>query len=263
MAEPMIDLNIELVLKSSIAIAAMLFAYLLVKLAINPIIERAMVRARASRGSISFAKSAIDALVYFMAIVVAASQFGIRLEIVYVFFGALLLGLMFGFRDLLENFIAQYIILSYSPFKEGDHISIGGITGRVVKVNSVYTEISSDGDRLYIPNSLMLKTPVTVPATTGFTKLTLPIKVDARFLEEAERIILSIARENKELTIPPDPEVSVVGIDGRSTDLRLTIYVTNPKKGWAVASEILRDIQRAFVEKGIYCGSIPGEGTPK
>ncbi|MEM2340416.1 MAG: mechanosensitive ion channel [Candidatus Bathyarchaeia archaeon] len=252
MAELGMDLDLDLILKASFSIAAILCAYLLVRLAINPIIERTMTRARASRGSISFMKSAIDALVYFMAVVIAISQFGIRLEIVYVFFGVILIGLMFGFKDLLENFIAQYLILSYSPFKEGDSISIGGITGRVMKVSSVYTEISSNGDRVYVPNSLLLRAAVTIPAASGLTKFTLPIKVGAPFVDEAERIILSIARENKELTIPPDPEVNVVSIDERSAELQLSVYVTNPKKGAAVASRILKDVQRAFFEKGIY-----------
>ncbi len=252
MAELEMDLNVELILKASTAIAVALCAYLLVRLAINPIIERTMTRARASRGSISFVKSAIDVLVYFMAIVIAISQFGIRLEIVYVFFGVLLIGLILGFRDLLENLMAQYVILSYSPFKEGDSISIGGITGRVTKVGSVYTEISSNGEMTYVPNSVLLRAAVTIPAISGLTKLTLPIKVSAPFVEEAEKIILSIARGNKELTMPPDPEVNVVSIEERSAELQLSIYVTNPKKGASVASRILKDIQRAFVERGIY-----------
>jgi small-conductance mechanosensitive channel len=252
MAELDVGLDIGTILKFTLAIVVMLFAYLMVRLVVNPLIEKTMIRAKASRGSISFAKSAIDALVYFMAIVVAISQFGIRLEIVYVFFGVLLIGAIFGFKDLLENFIAQYIILSYGPFREGDSISLGDITGRVTKVNSIYTEISSDGDKLYVPNSSFLRMAISIPATSGLTKLTLPVKVSSQSLENAERIMLSIARGNKELTIPPEPEVSVAGIDDRSVELRLSVYVTNPKKGEAVASNLLKDIQRAFMEEGIY-----------
>jgi len=75
-----------------------------------------------------------------------------------------LVGFALGFalRDLLSNFLAGFLILVYTPFVRGDHITVSGSDGRVIEINMRYTVLEDDNKRILIPNSVLFQNNVTV-----------------------------------------------------------------------------------------------------
>jgi small conductance mechanosensitive channel len=71
---------------------------------------------------------------------------------------------MFGFalKDALSNTLAGVLILIYQPFRRGDCIIISGFDGTVDQIDLRYTTLSSEGDRILIPNSTMFTNPIKV-----------------------------------------------------------------------------------------------------
>ena len=74
------------------------------------------------------------------------------------------LGLAIGFavRDTIENYIASVLLSVRRPFAPNDHVIIEGLEGRVTRLNSRATFLTSfDGNELRIPNAIVYKAKIT------------------------------------------------------------------------------------------------------
>lgn len=76
------------------------------------------------------------------------------------------LGLAVGFavRDTIENYIASMLLSIRRPFAPNDHVIIEGLEGRVTRLNSRATFLTSfDGNELRIPNAIVYKDLILQP----------------------------------------------------------------------------------------------------
>ena len=64
----------------------------------------------------------------------------------------------FAFRDLVENYIASVLLSLRQPFSPNDHVRIGDLEGKVVRLTSRATILMTlDGNHLRIPNAQVFK----------------------------------------------------------------------------------------------------------
>lgn len=102
-------------------------------------------------------------LIYLISIVFFLNQLGITSIVLYLVVGAVLMLLVLtfivGLKDVFPNLVGWlYLQKKHHKIKEGYHININEITGRVQHIGYLETEIKTDnGDVLYIPNALFLK----------------------------------------------------------------------------------------------------------
>lgn len=68
----------------------------------------------------------------------------------------------FALKDSISNMLAGVLILLYRPFQIGDRIKISGYTGQVMSIDLRYTVVSSDEQKVFIPNSKLFTEPLTV-----------------------------------------------------------------------------------------------------
>jgi small-conductance mechanosensitive channel len=68
----------------------------------------------------------------------------------------------FALRDILANLVAGVLILIYRPFREGDTITVAGQSGLVTAIDLRYTELSSEGKRVLVPNQTIFTSAVVV-----------------------------------------------------------------------------------------------------
>jgi len=73
--------------------------------------------------------------------------------------GAFVIG--FAFKDIGENFLAGIVLAFNRPFRIGDTVELAGFTGEVVSLNLRDTQMkTADGRDVFIPNSIVVKSPV-------------------------------------------------------------------------------------------------------
>ena len=75
----------------------------------------------------------------------------------------LILTFLVGLKDIIPNFVAWVVIQKRELIREGRKIEVREISGVVEKIGYLETEIKTEnGDTLYVPNSLFLKSKTRV-----------------------------------------------------------------------------------------------------
>ena len=111
----------------------------------------------------------------------------------------------FAFKDIAENFLAGVILAFNRPFHVQDNIEIRGMKGRVLELNLRTTRIKTiDGNDIYLPNSVVLKEPVTNYTRDGQVRQDFAVSVPpgtdaeqvmAQLLEKVRREPLVLTNE--------------------------------------------------------------------
>lgn len=82
----------------------------------------------------------------------------------------------FALRDIGENFLAGIIMAFKRPFRVGDFIESGPVKGKVVALNIRETQIKTqDGKDVFIPNGIIIKTPLINYTVDGFLRYDLVV----------------------------------------------------------------------------------------
>jgi small-conductance mechanosensitive channel len=110
--------------------------------------------------------SAVTRLVYY-GIMVAGVLFafaaaGLELSQLTMVVSALGVGIGFGLQDVVRNFVSGLVIAFEHPFREGDLIATGQITGRLQEIGLRTSRIRTvDGAEVMVPNATLTSTDVT------------------------------------------------------------------------------------------------------
>lgn len=85
----------------------------------------------------------------------------------------------FAFKDIAENFLAGIILAFSRPYQVGDTIESGSFLGDVLSLDIRNTQIKTiDGKDVFIPNSIILKNPLTNYTKDGYLRMSFLIGID-------------------------------------------------------------------------------------
>ena len=209
---------------------------------------------RADTLALSFSSAAT------MIIIVAGALLVLQeagVDIKTVLGGAAILGVAFAFgaQNMMRDYFSGFMILIEDQFELGDLVTIGGITGRVEKVNMRTTMLRDIEGRVhFIPNG-EIKAITNRTYVWGRAVLEVPIAIT----EDVDRVmeeLLEVARQMRrdpewEDTITDDP--TMLGVD-RFTESGVIIKFmvqTRPDRIFPTRRELLRRVKNRFDEVGI------------
>ena len=106
--------------------------------------------------------SILSYLVYLVTMIFFLEQLGITSIVLILILGAVLMFVVLtaivGLKDVIPNFVAWVLLQRKGRMIEGHHVNVREIGGRVERIGFLETEIRTEnGDLLYVPNSLFLK----------------------------------------------------------------------------------------------------------
>lgn len=193
-------------------------------------------------------------LVLIIGAVIAFQFIGINLSGLAVILGFLSVGIGFGLQGSVANVIAGFILLFGRPIKVGDRVTVGDKEGDVIDINLRATTIRSlDNISLIVPNSDFV-TGTVFNWSHGDRKIRVNVDVGVSYnsdLATVKQVLLDIARENNEVLEYPQPEVLLMAFGNSSWDMRLRVWIANPKRNWDVRSDINCAMVDRFRENGI------------
>jgi small-conductance mechanosensitive channel len=192
---------------------------------------------------------------YFIAIVVSLSSFGINLTFLSVLGGAFGVGLAFGMQNIASNYITGFIILMDKSIRIGDVLTIDGHYGMVTLIRSRYTVLKKlDGVEVIIPNEkLMSQNIINHSLSDRKARVSIDIQISyTSSVDKAFKIMLNAANSEKRVIDDPEPVTYLIGFGDNGIDLSLAFYILDPEEGsLSLKSDINRRIWNDFQEQGI------------
>jgi small conductance mechanosensitive channel len=123
--------------------------------ALRPFVRRRLVRRRPPSFARVFARLTSSAMTVAGVLLALTIVFpSVRPVDVLTGAGVLTIAAGFAFQDILQNMLAGILLLFRQPFRGGDQIKVGDVTGTVEEINIRETVITTfDGRRILVPNA--------------------------------------------------------------------------------------------------------------
>jgi small-conductance mechanosensitive channel len=189
-----------------------------------------------------------------LAIVIAIATVGLDLSNLALVAGALSVGVGFGLRTVVENFVAGVLLLIERPIKEGDWIVTAGYEGTVKRISVRSTEIETfDRASVILPNAELIAQPVqNWTHKSRMARIILPVGVAyGSDTANVRDILLACAEEHTQVQRYPEPYVIFQQFGESSLDFELRCYVKDTDFVLSCKSDLNFAIDKAFREQGI------------
>lgn len=222
----------------------------------NRLLRRALARTRMRRALVDLVIEVIDVGVWVVALFLAAAVAfpSVTPTSIMTGLGLGTVAIGFAFRDIFENFLAGVLILYREPFRLGDCIECGGTEGFVELVTARDTHVrQTDGQRVVLPNAMLLKNEVTVRTdrdirrTTIFCTVALDSDVD-RARELIHRTVEALGTVSKEGEV----QIFAHAFTENGVQLEVTWWCgARPVDVRRSRDEVIAAVKRALEEAGL------------
>ena len=194
-------------------------------------------------------------LLMLFVIIAAIHQLGIQTASLIALLGAAGLAVGLALQGSLSNFAAGVLIVLFRPYKVGDWIEGGGVSGAVEEVQILTTVLKTgDNKRVIIPNSQIMGTTITNYSANETRRVDLVVGVSySDDLDKVRRELESLVAADDRILKDPAVTIAVSELADSSVNFVLRPWVKTADY-WGVYFDLTEAIKKRFDEVGI---SIP------
>ena len=219
-----------------------------------------MARGRVDTGVRNSIRTVVGYAGLALAGLIAISAAGIDLSSFALIAGGLSLGIGFGLQNVVSNFVSGLILLAERPFKAGDWIVAGDVSGTVKKISVRATEIETfQRQSVILPNSQLINSAV--GNWTHRNKLgRVDIKVGVAYgtdVKRAHAIMLDIAKNHPLVLKNPEPFVLFSNFGPAAQEFEIRVFLADVLNGNIAQNDIRFAVIDAFESEGIEIPSTP------
>ena len=256
------DKDFDGIIALIISKAPVIFAALLIVIVgfiISNLIGKLVVKGLRAKGvdpSIhSFIKTIVTLILKFIFILSALSTLGVDINSFVTALGAAGVTAGLGLQASISQLASGVQILANHPFKSGDYIDVGTVSGKVHEIKIMYTVlITVDNKRVIIPNSYITSNNIINYNAEDRRRLDLVFSVsyDAD-IAKAKQVILDVVRKNNLVFTDPEPVIAVKEHAASSVNIACLIWCPADEY-WNVFYYMQEAVKLSFDENNI---SIP------
>ncbi|WP_428567783.1 MAG: mechanosensitive ion channel domain-containing protein [Solidesulfovibrio sp. DCME] len=163
-------------------------------------------------------------------------------------------GIGFGLKDIVNNFVSGLIIMFGGAVKKGDIIQQGKNIGEVVDLSVRNTIMRTlDNTTVIIPNSSFLRGEIVNLSYQDATlRLAIPVTVaPGTKIKKVRKILVAIAKEHPGVLKKPAPEVLMNTIGRLGLEFILYVWIGNFMEKFQIQSELATAIDQQFQDNKI------------
>ena len=247
--------NNELIFGYLLKLVAAVFIFYvgrIVAKGIKRLMEKALLSRSVDKAVISFVAGIVYALIMIATVLMALSQIGVQTTSFIAILGAAGLAVGLALQGSLSNFASGILIILFRPFKSGDFIDAGGVSGTVDKIEIFQTIMKTpDNKKVIIPNAQITGSAITnfSAEPTRRVDLLIGISYDSD-LRKAKALLEDIVKQDSRILATPAPVIAVAALADSSVNIHLRPWV-NAADYWAVYWDTLEKVKLTFDEQGI------------
>ena len=211
------------------------FAVLIIGLLLAGIIsrwvERAMTRSSRFEPTVAnFLSSVVKYALWALVLVTVLAQFGVETTSILAALGGLALAVGLALQGTLSNVASGVMILVQKPFKVGEAISAGAVTGTVQQIGLFTTELKQfDGLFVMVPNSELWNQAIVNFTRHATRRLELVVGIGyGDSMDQARRELLALAEADDRVLDDPAPVTFVNSLDDSSVGIGMRVWCKTP-----------------------------------
>ena len=195
------------------------------------------------------------ALLMVFVIIAAIDHLGIQAASLIALLGAAGLAVGLALQGSLSNFAAGVLIVLFRPYKVGDWIEGGGVSGAVEEVQILTTVLKTgDNKRVIIPNSQIMGSTITNYSANDTRRVDLVVGVSYNDdLDQVRKELESLVAADDRILDEPAVTIAVSELADSSVNFVVRPWVKTSDY-WGVFFSLTEAIKKRFDEVGI---SIP------
>ena len=211
------------------------FAVLIIGLVLAGIIsrwvERAMTRSSRFEPTVAnFLSSVVKYALWALVLVTVLAQFGVETTSILAALGGMALAVGLALQGTLSNVASGVMILVQKPFKVGEAISAGSVTGTVQQIGLFTTELKQfDGLFVMVPNSELWNQAIVNFTRHATRRLELVVGIGyGDSMDQARRELLALAEADDRVLEDPAPVTFVNSLDDSSVGIGMRVWCKTP-----------------------------------
>ncbi|MBQ7153289.1 MAG: mechanosensitive ion channel [Clostridia bacterium] len=207
---------------------------------------------RLDNAASTFVTSIISILLYIALLIALLAIMGVSTAGIIAAFSASALAIALGLQTMLSSIANGILIIFTKPFKQGDFIEIGGISGTVKNIRLVNITLNTPDNRIVIvPNNTVLTANLINYSTMPLRRLDLivPIPYDSDIDRVKDILLQSVQRETR-IVNTPAPFCRLTNYGASSLDFTIRVWVENADY-WPVKFDLLEAIFKDLRAAGI------------
>lgn len=190
-----------------------------------------------------------------LGIVLICGYAGISPAVLATITGGLSVGIGFGLKEVISNFVSGIWLLFEGALKPGDIITIEGKMSQVIKlgIRATTVQVINDNSEEIIPNQTFFTQNVsTLTGSNQLVRLSLIVGASYRCSPAKVIEVLSlVARNHPRILKNPIPLVFALGFGDSSIDFELKFWLDDPLIVYSVTSDMVCEIWQAFADNDI------------
>ena len=201
---------------------------------------------------VPFVGSLVRVLFKGLVLLSAASMFGIEVTSFIAIFSALALAVGLALQSNLSHFASGLLLLTLRPYKVGDVVTVGGMTGKVEEIQVFHTILSTpDNQRHVVPNGKVTGDTITNLSGQGTrgVELNFGIGYDDD-IDTAREIVLATIAEHEHVLPEPKATVVVTGLGDSAVGIMARPFVLS-QNWWQTKVELTERCKVALERGGI------------
>ncbi len=213
--------------------------------------DRMLGRSRLDKAVHPFIRTIVKLVLLFTAIMLIAGTLGVDTSSLLALLSVAGLAVSLALQNVLSNMASAVILLTTKPFQIGHFIEMGSVSGTVVKIGAICTDILTLNNQLvHVPNSEI--TGSTVTNYTASDKRRLEYRITASYdapVEDVKAALLRAAEHPLRMQ-EMRPIARVNGYGESAIEYVLFLWI-RPKDYMDVYYDVLENVKREFDAAGI------------
>jgi small-conductance mechanosensitive channel len=246
---------VKLSLDAAASMAVLFFSVRLALAWLAAFLGRAVIDGNPLDQALSHTLSTLTSYVVWVAYLLAALHIlGLPLSGLTWVASGLSVGVGFGLKDIINNFVSGLIILFGGSIKKGDVVQTGKTLGEVTAVSVRNTTVRTmDNSTVIIPNSSFLKGEiVNWSYQDRRIRLTVPVSVvPGSKIKKVRKVLLEAARSHEAVLKEPAPSVLLRQLGKMGLDFELYVWIEDFRDKFQVQSDLASALDQALQENSI------------
>lgn len=186
-------------------------------------------RFKFSRGVPTAISTISNYIIVVSGILIAFSSLGVSTEQFALILGALGVGIGFGLRNIIANFVSGIIMVFERPIQIGDTIEVDNTMGKVLSIGTRASAVQTfDGSEVIVPNERFISSKI-INWTLSDERRRKVLQIKVAFdsdIETVLEIMRSVALDNDDVLKDPEPLPTFQGFGDYYLEFKLYYWLT-------------------------------------